>query len=324
MSRRSFVFILCVMLGVAAVGLPCAGRSEQLGGTASDLDKNQIIDRHQKFWASFAERDLWTQGQIWDKDDKSISAIFPAASTPAVGWDNVSENFRRAYSHNRDIRADARVVRLYRAGDMAWLIATVRFAAIQTQTGQPVMIPRLFATEIFSKRTGTWKIVHYHGHNPEFIVPVEGPENMVFNVVTPKRSTSPIWKAYDKFNAAFQARNLATMFETLDEENDVSSLQPTSPVPFLGLENVLAGWKKTFADTESLTSDAQVVELSESGPVGWITELSQYHIVFRDHPDEVRHFHNVMTTFIFRKVGDEWRLAHHHAHIGFSFDDHAH
>src|SRR5258708_6323764 len=261
---------------------------------ADDAYKDQIAAIHDAYWKSFAGSDLWTIGQMWDQSDKSISAIFPAAATPAIGWDNVAESFRRAFSHNRDIKTDTRIIRTYRTGDLAWLISAVKFEAGQTPTRQPALINRIFTTAIFALRHRVWELVHYHGHNPEFAPPIEGPENMNVNVTVPRRAASAVWAAYDRFGAAFQQKTLAQMFEVLDSDGEVSALQPTSPVPFLGIENVLASWKKTFADIESFTFDPQVLELSESGSTAWVTDLSQLHIVFKDNPNAVRHFHNVM------------------------------
>jgi SnoaL-like domain len=159
---RSIV-ALCI---VTAVGwwpfMTTEVRSEQMVKVdqADEAYKDQIAAIHNSFWKSFADRDLWTIGQMWDQSDTSISAIFPAAATPAIGWDNVAESFRRAFSHNRDIRTDTRIIRTYRTGDLAWLISTVKFEAVQTQTGQPVLINRMFSTEIFALRDGAWKLVH--------------------------------------------------------------------------------------------------------------------------------------------------------------------
>jgi ketosteroid isomerase-like protein len=329
---KSSVLVAWVCIVMAGVpGLATQARSEQPVSVAKSPDaisadaiKDELAPLHTQLWKSFAQRDLWQIGQLWAQNDAGISAIFPAASTPAIGWDNVADSFRRSFSHNRDIKTDTRIIRAYRSGDLAWLVATVRFEAVQTQTGQPVIIPRMLVTEIFTRRDGGWKLVHYHGHNPDFAPPMEGAESMTVSGTIAKRSSSPVWAAYDKFGAAFQQRKLGEMFNVLDGNADIAALQPTSPVPFLGLENVLASWKKTFADIESLSFDPQVLELSEAGNVAWVTDLSQFHIVFKSDPGQVRHFHNVMSTLIFRKEGEEWRLAHYHAHIGFTFDEHAH
>jgi ketosteroid isomerase-like protein len=317
------VWICIVMSGFLTLATDV--RSDQPVTVVKSADiKDELAPLHSQFWKSFAERDLWQISQLWAKTDANISAIFPASATPAIGWDNVAENFRRSFSHNRNIKTDSRIIRAYRTDDLAWLIGIVRFEAVQTQTGQPVIINRMLVTEIFARRDGAWKLVHYHGHNPDFAPQMEGPESMTASGTVAKRSTSPVWLAYDKFGAAFQQRDLAAMFSVQDSDDAVSALQPTSAVPFLGLENVLASWKKTFADIESVSFEPQVLELSESETTAWVTDLSQFHIVFKNEPNEVRHFHNVMTTFIFRKQSGDWRLAHYHAHLGFSFDEHAH
>jgi ketosteroid isomerase-like protein len=282
----------------------------------------EIAMLHGEFWSAFERRDLFAVGELWDRDNGSISAIFPASATPAIGWGSVSESFRRAFSHNRDIRISTKVVRIFRNENLVWLIAAVHFSATQTQTGQPVMIDRELATEIFSRRDGRWRMVHYHGHNPAFIVPPLPPENLTVNAVVPKRQPSEIWTAYGRFRSALQNRSLAGMFQVFDPDGEVAAIQPRSPVPFLKLENVLASWKRTFAEVESITCDPQVLELNEAGGSAWLTDLSQYHIVFKDNPNEVVHFHNVLTTMIFTKRNGEWYLSHYHAHLGFSFDEH--
>ncbi len=293
--------------------------SAKLGESTTALE-SEIASLHEKFWSSFADRNLWAIGEMWDKADPSVSAIFPASGNPAVSWGNVAENFRQAFSHNRDIKIETSIVHVYRQDDFVWLIATVRFSATQTQTGQPVMIDRILATEIYHRSGGRWLMVHYHGHNPAFIIPPIGPENLTVNAVLPKRKPSSVWAAYDKFQDAFQNRNLAGMFQIFDPSGDVAAIQPKSPVPFLGTENVMASWKKTFDDIQAITCDPQVLELNENGSVAWITDMSQYHIVFKDNPNEVIHFHNVMTTFIFTKHEGEWHLAYYHAHLGYSYE----
>jgi ketosteroid isomerase-like protein len=297
---------------------------EDLNTAIGQADSERISAIHQQFWDAFAERDLWAISQLWDRTDNSISAIFPAAATPAIGWENIAESYRRVFSHNRDIRVDPRIVRLHAASDLAWLIAAVRFEANQTQTGQPVMINRMLVTEIFRRQQGTWYLVHYHGHNPAFIPPKETHIGMYASGVVPRREENDVWLSYGKFSDAFEKLDLGAMFDLIASDDDVSAIQPAAPVPFLGPENVLAGWRKTFADMESITCDPLMSKLSVSGSMAWITDLSQFHIVFKNNPGEVRHFHNVNTTFIFRKQQDSWQLVHYHAHIGFSYEDHSH
>jgi len=316
--------LLGLAAGLSAGFLPALARSEQSIAPPPDSIAESIKSVHSKFWESFAERNLWTQEQLWEKDNDSISAMFPAATTPAIGWENVSESLRHVFAHNRDIKTEPRIIRLHRAGDFAWIIAVVRFEAVQTQTGQPVLISTMLVTELFEQRDGNWKLVHYHGHNPSFVPPKEGPEGMSPSGVVLPRTDSAIWSAYDKFGDAFRKLDLGEMFDVFAPDDDISALHPTSPVPFIGPQNVLASWRKTFADIDVLTYDPQVLRLSLVGPIGWMAELSQFHIAFKDAPDEIRHYHNVLSTYVFRKHDDEWQLVHYHAHLGYSFGDHTH
>jgi ketosteroid isomerase-like protein len=310
--------------GLSAGFLPPLARAEQSIAVPQDQSSEAIKGVHAKFWESFAERDLWSQAQIWDKDNESVSAMFPAATTVSIGWENVAESLRHVFAHNRDIKTQAQIIRLHHVGNFAWLVAVVRFEAMQTQTGQPVLISRMMVTELFQQRDDNWKLVHYHGHNPSFLIPKEGPEGMSPSGVVLQRADSDIWSAYDKFGNAFRQLDLGGMFEVFAPDDDVSALHPTSPVPFIGPQNVLASWRKTFADIEALTYDPQVLKLSLVGSIGWMAELGQFHIVFKDAPDEIRHYHNVLSTYVFRKSDDEWHLVHYHAHLGYSFGDHAH
>jgi ketosteroid isomerase-like protein len=321
-SRRGLLLGFAVGLSVGF--LPALARAAQGIALPQDPMSEAIKSVHAKFWESFAERDLWGQAQIWDKADELISAMFPAATTPSFGWENVAESLRHAFAHNRDIKTETQIIRLHRAGDFAWLISVVRFEAVQTQTGQRVLISRMMVTELFEQRGGNWKLVHFHGHNPSFLIPKEGPEGMSPSGVVLQRTDSDIWGAYDKFGNAFRQLDLGGMFDVFAPEDDASTLHPTSPVPFIGPQNVLASWRKTFADIEALTCDPQVLKLSVVGSIGWMAELSQFHIVFKDAPDEIRHYHNVLATYVFRRSDDEWRLVHYHAHFGYAFDDHAH
>jgi ketosteroid isomerase-like protein len=321
-SRRAL--LLGLAAGMSAGLLPALARADQGTLLPHDPVSEAIKGVHARFWQSFAERDLWGQAQLWDRTNETVSAMFPASTAPAVGWENVAESLRHVFAHNRDIKTEAQIIRLHRAGDFAWLIAVVRFEAMQTQTGQPVLISRMLVTELFQQRGGDWKLVHYHGHNPSFLIPKEGPEGMSPSGVVLQRSDSDIWSAYDKFGNAFRKLDLGGIFEVFAPDDDVSALHPTSPVPFIGPQNVLASWRKTFADIDALTYDPQLLQLSQVDSIGWMAELSQFHIVFKDAPEEIRHFHNVLSTYVFRKSDDEWQLVHYHAHLGYAFDDHAH
>src|ERR1700722_13234734 len=125
---------------------------------------------NERFWAAFAARDLWSIGRLWAKTD-AVTAIFPADSTPSVGWENIRESFRRSFAHNRDVRVDAQVVRVGAEGNAAWLVDAVRFEAVQTQTGQSVVMDRILGTKLFERSgDGQWRLIHFHMHFPGFSI----------------------------------------------------------------------------------------------------------------------------------------------------------
>jgi ketosteroid isomerase-like protein len=323
MTFRHFAALLCVLAAsVLSVVAPLRAEAPLAAAPAQDVDA--VTAAHAEFWRAYEKRDLWRVSLVWDTSDDTISAAFPASSTISVSWSNIQESFRRSFSHNRDIKIDVRTLRTNREGDVAWVLSAVRFEAIQTQTGQFVLLDRMLTTEIYRLKDGAWKLVHYHGHYPGFRPQAEDPATMVAAPTRPAPSASPAWEAHERFVAAFSAKDLGAMFGLLSSERDSSAMQPMSPIPFLGPENVVASWKKTFADVEALTIEPLKVVVSESGSIAWITEHSQYHIAFKAQPDLVQHFHNVLTTYLLRKEAGQWQIVHYHAHLGFAFEDHEH
>ncbi len=147
--------LLSLML-VATSHRPRAG--DQFEGTRPpEVTLGQIRAGNERFWAAFAARDLWSIGRLWAKTD-AVSAIFPAGSIPSVGWENIRESFRRSFAHNRDVKVDAEVVSVRAEGSAAWLVDAVRFEAVQTQTGQSVVMDRILGTKLFERSgDGQWR-----------------------------------------------------------------------------------------------------------------------------------------------------------------------
>ena len=292
---------------------------------SADADNGPLLNVHRAFWKAYQDRDLWALSQIWDTSNGNITAAFPAASFTAAGWPNVEENFRRTFIHNRDIKIDARIIRLHRQGNVAWIIGSVRFEAVQTQTGQFVAMDRMLTTELYRLRDGAWRLELYHGDYPGFSPPKEhSPIFQLQEIAAPLRSPSDAWDIYDRFIAAFERREISGIFDLLTAEADASAIQPISAVPFLGPQNVMASWKKAFDEIQSITIQPQRLVLDQDGDIAWISEVGQYHVTFRANPGDVVHMRNVMVTYILRRRQGEWQLVHYHAHQGFPYEDQEH
>jgi ketosteroid isomerase-like protein len=317
--------LLLAFLAFAACPFAHAARAEDALDSIPDTDHLAVLNMHRAFWKAYQDRDLWGMSQIWDNANGNITAAFPAASSTAAGWANVEENFRRTFIHNRDIKIDARVIRLHHQGNVAWILGSVRFEAVQTQTGQFVAMDRMLTTEIYRLRDGEWKLDLYHGDYPGFAPPKEhGHDFQLQAIAAPLRSPSDAWDTYDGFIAAFERREIGGILDLLTAEADASAIQPISAVPFLGPQNVIASWKKAFDEIQSITIQPQRLVIDQDGDLAWISEVGQYHVTFRANPGDVVHMHNVMVTYILRRRQGEWQLVHYHAHQGFPYDDQEH
>jgi len=304
---------------VAALGSPARADAPQPAAVQPDAG---LLAAHETFWNAYEAGDLWRMSQLWARDDDKISAAFPAAATLAVGWGNVQESFRRTFAHNRNVKIDAKLLRTNAEGDVAWLVSAVRYESVQTQTGQFVLMDRMFTTEVYRRENGEWRLVHYHGHFPGFRTMTDDPSTIIVAPPPIDRPDDPVWNLHERFTTAFSALDLGAMFELFSPEKSVTALQPTAPVPFFGPENVIASWKKTFGEIQALTIEPLQIVVEQSGSAAWIAELSQYHIAFKAKPDEIQHFHSVLTTYVLRKEAGQWQIAHYHAHFGFGFEAH--
>jgi ketosteroid isomerase-like protein len=323
--------LLLAFLAVVACPFGHAGRPEgapdpvPTSDRSADADNSPVLDAHRAFWRAYQDRDLWALSRIWDSANGTITAAFPAASFTAAGWANVEENFRRTFVHNRDIKIDERVIRLHRQGDVAWIIGSVRFEAVQTQTGQFVAMDRMLTTELYRLRDGKWRLELYHGDYPGFASPKEHSHMFQSHeIAAPLRRPSDAWDVYDRFIAAFERREIDAISALLTAEADASAIQPISAVPFLGPQNVMASWKKAFDEIQSITIQPQRLVIDQDGDIAWISEAGQYHVTFRADPGDVVHMRNVMVTYILRRRQGEWQLVHYHAHQGFPYEDQEH
>lgn len=323
MLPRVVAVWLSVLLVAATPFSPAFAEAPQPAPTAPN-GPTDALAAHQVFWKAYRERNLWAVSQLWDVSDEKIAAAFPASGKFSVGWGNIEESFRRSFAHNRDIKIDVRDLKVIERDNYVWIVSAVRFEAVQTQTGQFVVMDRMLTSELYRRKGDTWKLVHYHANYPGFRSQPENPATMLAAAYPPAEGAETIKGARDRFIAAFTQKNIGEIFDLFASDKDVVAIHPTSPIPFLGPENVVASWKKTFDDIEALTVEPMDSNISEDGDTAVVSELSQYHIAFKQNPSEILHFHNVLTTYLLRKEAGQWKIALYHAHLGFAFDGHEH
>jgi ketosteroid isomerase-like protein len=316
--RIAFPAWLLALLLIASPQQPVsAGRPGDPGWEDPALGELRALN--DAFWRTFSERDLWRMGRLWARDE-NVSAIFPASSTPLIGWDDVRENFRKSFAHNRDIKIDPRIVCLRVSGNAALLVDSVLFEAVQTQTGQPVIMNRMLGTKVLEKSGGRWRVVHFHAHYPGFVIP-DPTRHKPAATEGAKLARQPedVARASDAFYGALTGEDLAAMAPLWAGGDDVSAIHPSNPAVFLGHDAVMASWKQAFADIEAVHVRPYLAVMRASDRMAWVVDASEFHIGATG-SDSLMHLHNVLSTQVFEQQNGKWMMVHYHGQIGFSFE----
>jgi ketosteroid isomerase-like protein len=307
--------LLSLMLVVAPHALLADDHIE--GTQATEAALGEVRKANAEFWRAFSDRDLWSMGRLWIKSE-SVSAIFPADAAVFVGWDNCRESFRRSFAHNRDIRIDPRVASIRAEGAVAWLVEAVRFEAVQTQTGQSIVMDRMLVTKLFVRTDGKWLLVHFHGHFPGFPIPGATQHMPLSQEPTEEQPSDDVARASTAFYAAFAKQDLESMSRAWAHDDSVSAIHPSSPAPFLGRDEVIRSWKQAFTDIESVFIRHRFAIHHILGSVAWVVDMNEFHALLAEGAAP-KHLHTVLSTQIFERRESQWLMVHYHGQIGFSF-----
>jgi ketosteroid isomerase-like protein len=319
--RRRDALTAATLLSLTLVVAPhrlLAG--DQLEGTQStEAALDEVRTANEQFWRAFSARDLWAMGRLWAKTE-NISAIFPAGSTPFVGWENIQESFRRSFAHNRDIRIESHVVGIHaEGGGVAWLVDSVRFEAVQTQTGQPIVMNRMLGSKVFEKSGDKWLLVHFHAHFPGFAIPEETPHGQADEEARVEQPSDDIARVSATFYDSFSKRDLEAMARVWAKDKYVSVIHPSNPAPFLGPEEVVTSWKRAFSEIGAIHIRPRSVIWHALGSVAWAVDMTEFHVSTAESSAPI-YLRNVLSTQIFEKRRGQWLMVHYHGQIGFSFD----
>jgi hypothetical protein len=121
------------------------------------------------------------------------------------------------------------------------------------------------------------------------------------------------------FHDAFANQDLPEMVRVW-AAGDVSAIHPSSRTFFVGREQVVASWERAFADIEALQITPRMSVRKARGSTAWLVEVREFHALPAD-IGSTMHLHNVLSTQIFLRDDEQWRMTHYHGQIGFSFDD---
>jgi ketosteroid isomerase-like protein len=291
-------------------------------GRAGNVD-TQITDElklaDEAFYQAFSDRDIWAMAQLWSKDE-GVSAVFPANGKPYFGWDDVRRGWQESFDHNRDIKikslAGAVFAKGDNEGDVAWIIESTQFASVQTQTGQPVLMPNVLSTKIFERHSGKWLLMHYHANQPRLVLPTASDEDRASRPATSVSTATDNIKALDDaFYEAFGQLDLDSMGNIWSSSDDITAIQPDFDVPFAGRQAVMNSWQGIFGHNTRVAVIGPSDAIQAKGDVAWSVGSYEFAALRRE-TGNVVHLPRVLVTKIFHKQGDSWRLVHYHAHIG--------
>ncbi|MGI9332036.1 MAG: nuclear transport factor 2 family protein [Gammaproteobacteria bacterium] len=305
---------LTLLLGVSIVCPAVYGDGAQSSSTPGSMEMLERADT--AFLRAFSERDLWAMGEVWANTDHA-SAIHPAHPVAYVNWDNVRNSWKQTFGHNRNVRIQRRAGAAHIAGDVAWVVDATRFEAVQTQTGQPVLMRNVIGTKIFEQHGDDWRLVHYHAHLPGLDTRKQAAEGLTRQRTISNRPPETLRQANAAFAQALSSDELAIMSRAWAKTDYVSAIHPGYPAPFLGWEDVRTSWKRTF----EYSSDIEIRTLWEhwnvAGDIAWVVEAARFEGRQVDSLQPIRLF-NLLVTKIFERAGGVWLLVHFHAHRGAS------
>lgn len=109
------------------------------------------------------------------------------------------------------------------------------------------------------------------------------------------------------FYAAFEARSLDAMMSVWADDDSIACIHPLA-APLDGRSAVAAGWQSTFEAADQFRVQVELVhEVREASQV---IRIVREHLII-GHQTEPRP--PILSTNVYRKEGDGWRMILHHA-----------
>ena len=310
---------LAILFGAStALADDTADAVRQAGNVDTQItDELKLAD--ETFYKAFSDRDIWAMAQVWFREN-AVSAVFPANDKPYFGWDDIRRGWQESFDHNRDIKVKSLAGAIFAKGDdegdVAWIIESTQFESVQTQTGQPVLMPNVLSTKIFERHDGKWLLVHYHASQPHLVLPeASGDARASHPVTSASAATDNVKAVDDDFYKAFGQLDLESMGRIWASSDDVTAIQPDFDIPFAGKEQVMGSWQGIFGHNASLLVIGPSDAIHVAGDVAWSVGSYEFLAIRRDTGNTV-HLPEVLVTKIFEKQGGNWQLVHYHAHVG--------
>jgi SnoaL-like protein len=121
-------------------------------------------------------------------------------------------------------------------------------------------------------------------------------------------SVEAIEAANARFYRMFEALDLRGMEAVWAHGEHVRCVHPGWPL-LVGWEAVRSSWETIFRNTDEIRFTLADVRAQVHGTLAWVTCTEQ---ILTGHGDRIG-VTSALATNLFERVGDQWRMIHHHA-----------
>ncbi|HXG67285.1 MAG TPA: nuclear transport factor 2 family protein [Blastocatellia bacterium] len=133
---------------------------------ASEQDRQQIAAVVEQYRRGFVTGDIEGLKAIWDQDYDNIIYIAQEAARPVRGWAGVEQYYKHVdglFEPARTMTVSDLSVDVF--GDVAYAYCVFHFEGKFKGQSEPFLADGR-DTFILRRKSGTWKVIHYHESRP--------------------------------------------------------------------------------------------------------------------------------------------------------------
>lgn len=119
--------------------------------------EREVMGANERFYQAFNKRDLISMQAVWRQDD-SIACIHPGWEV-LKGFDSIIHSWERIFSGSENLEIKLSDIVVSGEGGLVWVGCQENLFAL-SQSG--VQLSKVYATNLFKKEEGHWKIVLHH------------------------------------------------------------------------------------------------------------------------------------------------------------------
>ncbi len=122
-----------------------------------------------------------------------------------------------------------------------------------------------------------------------------------------KQRIEEVTRANEVFYEAFESLNIANMDQVWAQQEYVTCIHPGWSLRSAWPE-VRDSWVQIFNHTFDMKFEITDLQVQVAGDVAWVVCVENLATRIDDTPQESR----VLATNLYERIGDEWKMIHHH------------